>query len=302
MLANNSGKIVVRDLQVYGPVAQGTLVNVYPGSFNNSIQIDANPFSIYGPNSGATSTTQTNVFSTTNGSQALVVSLASPHGFVVGDTIGLKGFTSPLNNLKPNMPYWRVTVVNSANIFTIIPVATIFGNATATASGIGGTGTLVKYSGGDWVNCQIELASKTILNDTYMVEVPFTLTQSGATTDTPMVVAGDPTGTVGYLCQHWSYIMYANMSSTANWANQGTNYFNVFLDYPAPDYDSNIQLTNGAGAIPNASYVGPDVNFGIRVPPNTHVRVQHTQIGGTGTYNKTDVVKLYIAVCNQTQT
>jgi hypothetical protein len=300
MVAYNSGKIVIRDLQVFGPVAQGTLVNIFPGSFNNSIQIDANPFSVYGPNSGVTNTTLTNAFSTSNGSQALVVSLAS-HGFVVGDTIGLKGFTSPINTLKPNMPYWKVTVVNSTSTFTIAPVATIFGNATATASGLGGTGTLQKYSGGDWVNCQIELASKTILNDTYMVEVPFTLTQSSATTDTPMVVAGDPTGTVGYLCQHWSYIMYANMSSTANWANQGTNYFNVFLDYPS-DYDSNIAITSSAGSIPNASYVGPDVNFGIRVPPNTHVRVQHTQIGGTGTYNKTDVVKLYIAVCNQTQT
>lgn len=301
MLANNSGKIVIRDLQVFGAIAQGTLVNVFPGSFNNSIQIDANPFSIYGPNSGATNTVVTNPFSTANGSTTLFVSLAT-HGFVVGDTIGLKGFTSPVNNLKPNMPYWRVTVVNSVNTFTIVPVATIYGNtANATASSLGGTGTLVKYSGGDWVNCQIELASKTILNDTYMVEVPFTLTQSSATTDTPMVVAGDPTGTVGYLCQHWSYIMYANMSSTANWANQGTNYFNVFLDYPS-GYDSNISITSSAGSIPNASYVGPDVDFGIRVPPNTHVRVQHTQIGGTGTYNKTDVVKLYVAVCNQTQT
>jgi len=302
MLAYNSGKIVIRDLQVFGPVAQGTLVNVYPGSFNNSIQIDANPFSIYGPNSGVTVTSLTNAFATTSGAKTLLVTLAS-HGLVVGNTVGLQGFTSPLSTLKPNMPYWRVTAVNTVNTFTITPVATLFAlSASATTSGVGGTGSLVKYSGGDWVNCQIELASKTILNDTYMVEVPFTLTQSSATSDTPMAVAGDPNGTVGYLCQHWSYIMYANMSSTAAWADQGTNYFNVFLDYPAPNYDSNITITSSAGSIPNGSYVGPDVNFGIRVPPNTHVRVQHTQINGTGTYNKTDVVKLYIAVCNQTQT
>ena len=304
ILASNTNRIIVRDLDVYNSmgVALGQLVNIGAGTTNHSIQMDANTSFRKGPQTiTAVAVDGVAITVTTRAASGLLDVLQPAHGYVVGDTIGLKGFAaSPVSGLLINIPFYKVTTVVDVNNYRITPISTTL----LTAAGVVncGAGSLIKYNGDTWVNCIIGQPNRTLFNDAPTKEVAFLLTSAGATNDTPMLCDGDVDGSVGYLVTHWAYLMYGVLSTNIKEAATSVNYFNVFIDYP-PDYDLNVQTTSQSGGVPTNEWMGPDVLIGLKIPPGTRIRVQHTQAAGGGvTYPRTRKVTLFVAVCNAQQT
>lgn len=300
-----TNKVIIRDLAVLNSmgIANGQLINI-SGNYNYSIQMDATPIPDIGIGSDYThvAVDGATIYITTDvGTSHLVVNWAN-HGCQVGDTITLKGFaSSPVSNVKVNQPFYKVTIRNNANAFTMVAVTEILSAASGSTNI--GAGDLFKWGGATPINCIIPQPDRVTFNDCKHIQVPFVLTSAGFTTQTAMLCGSDSaSGAPGYHCEHDTYLMYAVLSTNIKEAATSTNYCDIFIDSDV-NYDSGVQPIGGsqAGSIPTNQWNGGNALIGVRIPAGSHIRVTHTALndGGAVTFPRTETVTLHLAVCNE---
>jgi len=293
--ARNAGKVKVTDVQIQsqGP-ALGRAVTTT--GYTHSILLDANYYQLNSSTNNFTPVSLTNVLETVNGSPDLILNYTG-HGLLFEDTISLSGFTTPLNNVLPNQPLWRVSEVVSANQ---VKLRSLYGdiNANASASGLGGTGTFEKYLSTFAANFIIDVPQATKILDAKEHWLSFGRNYVAGADDQPMYLNSD-SATERYVTTSWCYLMYARRMQSKLQTVQPTNYSYIYLDLPT-GYEQNFSL-GGPGQIPIGTYQTSNFEIGRKIPPGTVIRVRNWLQGGVVGYDytQTQTLQLLLVECNE---
>jgi hypothetical protein len=268
-------------------VALGSLVSA---TNCDKIEIDAQPFSLKVARQAAAFSefSLTNALATTNGSQNITVTKTA-HGLPVGATIGLKGFTTPISSFPCNLPFYQIISV-TANTFTASPITPVAVNANATATGLGGTGTLQVYDPLVWVNALIDQPEVTLFNDADIQQINFNATFTTPPTNSPLLYNGQPF----YITNSWTYILYGINQRSVAYTNSFSNYSYLILTFPS-GYEQTLQAGSFSD-IPANSYNGGVQTLGIKVPPQTRIALSYTSASASPSSDtRTEQVSLFIA-------
>ena len=236
------------------------------------IEIDANPFAMKVARRYPTLSEHdlTNALATTAGTKNITVTFAS-HGLAVGATIGLRGFTTPINGLPCNLPFYQVTSVINGNSFvcTAIPGQSV--NAVATSSGLGGTGYCVVYDNSVLVNCMLDQPEVTLFNDCDIQRVDFSASFTTPPTSAILPWNGQPF----FITDSWTYLLYSVNQRSVAIPTTFTNYSYIILSYPS-GYEQGYQAGSNS-QIPASAYTSGGLNpMGVKVPPGTKISVYYT--------------------------
>ena len=293
--ARYAGKVKVTDVQILsnGP-ALGRAVTTT--GYTHSILLDANYYALNSSLNTFVPVSLTNPFQTVNGSPDLILNYTS-HGLLLGDTVSLSGFTTPLNNILTNQPLWRVSEVVSANQ---VKLRSVYGdiNASATASGLGGTGNFVRYTSGFAANFVIDAPEATKFLDAKEHWLSFGRAYTAGLDNQPMYLGSD-NATEQYVTTSWCYLMYARRTQSKLQTVVPINYTQIFLDFPT-GYEQNFNL-GGPGEIPVGTYQTANFLIGRKIPPGTMIRPRNWLQGGVGSYDytQTQTLEMLIVECNE---
>jgi hypothetical protein len=246
------------------------------------IIMDAMPFPLHMARTHAADSefAVTNGIATTNASATLRVTKAA-HGLPVGSTVGLKGFTTPISNYALNLPFYQVTAVPDADHIDVVQLYNPALTANATASGLGGTGTLIVYRPSVWVNAIIDQADVTTLTDCEAVELKFRKAFGGAAGPENLYLDGD-TATTSVQLDDWFYIMSVEQYRSDGSVNVTPTSLRVALP---SGYESLISVAT-VNAFAGTNKYSTRQAVGLKFPPGSSVSVV-TSVAGAVTAGAT---------------
>lgn len=293
--ARNAGKVKVTDVQI---VTQQPCLGraVTTTGYTHSILLDANYYALNSSLNTFTPVSLTNPFQTVNGSPDLILNYTS-HGLLFEDTVSLDGFTTPLNSIPTNQPLWRVSEVVNANQ---VKLRSLYGdiNASATGSGLGGTGSFVRYTGGFAGNFVIDAPEATKFTDAKEHWLSFGRAYTAGADDQPMYLGSDG-ATERYVTTSWCYLMYARRTQSKLQTVVPFNYTLIYLDFPT-GYEQNFNL-GGPVEIPVGTYQTANFLIGRKIPPGTVIRPRNWLQGSVVGYDYTQsqTLEMLIVECNE---
>jgi hypothetical protein len=292
--AKNAGKVKVTDVQILGNTCLGRAVT--NTGYTHSVLLDANYYALNSSTNAFIPVTLTNPFQTVSGSPDLILNYTG-HGLILGDTVSLSGFTTPLNSIPTNQPLWRVSEVVNANQ---VKLRSLYGdtNASATASGLGGSGSFVKYTNLFAGNFIVDAPEATKFLDAKEHWLSFGRAYTGGSDNQPLYLGSDG-ATEQYVTTSWGYLMYARRTQSKLQTVVPSNYTLIYLDFPT-GYEQNFNI-GGPTEIPVGTYQTANFLIGRKIPPGTVIRARNWLQGGVAGYDytQTQTLEMLIVECNE---